>query len=91
MCRVQAQPQRHRLTCQWQALAQLRVVHALQEAAARGCAMACLPECFNFIGSGPAETVQQAQPLTGAYMSRYCQLARCQPDSRWCWRIVLTQ
>ena len=50
---------------------------ALQEAAAAGCCMAFLPECFNFIGRGPAETVAQAQPLACAAMQRYQQLARC--------------
>jgi hypothetical protein len=39
--------------------------------------MAFLPECFNFIGRSPTETVAQAQPLTGATMQRYQRLARC--------------
>ena len=49
----------------------------VQEAAQAGCCMAFLPECFNFIGRSPADTVKQAAPLTSPAMQQYCALARC--------------
>lgn len=55
----------------------------VQEAAGRGCSMAFLPECFNFIGRSPAETVAQAQPLTGPAMQRYQELARFATSAVW--------
>jgi len=47
-----------------------------QDAAAAGCSMLFLPECFSFIGSNQQESIAAAQPLSGALVARYCELAR---------------
>ncbi|KAG1670964.1 hypothetical protein FOA52_011399 [Chlamydomonas sp. UWO 241] len=47
-----------------------------QEAAAAGCTMLFLPECFAFIGASAGESLAQAQPLDGPLMKSYCKLAR---------------
>mmetsp|Transcript_29524 Transcript_29524/g.74190 ORF Transcript_29524/g.74190 Transcript_29524/m.74190 type:complete len:308 (-) Transcript_29524:63-986(-) len=46
------------------------------EAAAQGCQLVALPECFSFIGARPGEAQIAAEPLSGPTMQRYCALAR---------------
>jgi len=46
------------------------------EAAAKGCALVTLPECFSFIGAQPGDAPRAAEPLSGPTMQRYCALAR---------------
>ncbi|GLC72751.1 hypothetical protein PLESTF_001289500 [Pleodorina starrii] len=48
----------------------------LAKAAAAGCRMLFLPECFSFIGESQPESVAAAQPLDGPLMGQYRQLAR---------------
>ncbi|PNW72855.1 hypothetical protein CHLRE_14g609030v5 [Chlamydomonas reinhardtii] len=48
----------------------------VQDAAAAGCRLLFLPECFGFIGDSPAQSLAAAQPLTGPLMDQYRQLAR---------------
>lgn len=50
--------------------------HPRQDAAAAGCRLLFLPECFGFIGDSPAQSLAAAQPLTGPLMDQYRQLAR---------------
>jgi len=42
----------------------------------QGCSLLCLPECFSFIGSSPAETLAQAEHLTGPRVGQYRALAK---------------
>lgn len=56
-----------------------RDVDCAQEAAAAGCAMVCLPECFAFIGSSSAASVDASEPLDGDTLAEYCTLARFVP------------
>lgn len=50
--------------------------HLAGQAAAAGCQLLCLPECFSFIGSSQVESLGKAQPLDGPLMTKYRQLAR---------------
>ena len=45
-------------------------------AVAAGAQLLCLPEAFGFIGSSAAETVAQAEPLTGPRMASYRALSK---------------
>ncbi|WIA37182.1 hypothetical protein OEZ86_014137 [Tetradesmus obliquus] len=47
-----------------------------EQAAAAGCSMLFLPECFSFIGASQPESLSKAEPLDGPAMARYRQLAR---------------
>ncbi|CAI5483814.1 unnamed protein product [Closterium sp. Yama58-4] len=48
----------------------------VEQAAAAGAALICLPECFSFIGARDGEAAAVAEPLDGPIMRKYCQLAR---------------
>lgn len=37
----------------------------IEQAAARGAKLICLPECFMFIGSSAQESLQAAEPIDG--------------------------
>lgn len=52
------------------------IARLAQEAAAAGACMLFLPENFNFLGRSPAESLAVAEPLSGATMARYRELAR---------------
>ncbi|GJP50024.1 hypothetical protein CLOM_g9178 [Closterium sp. NIES-68] len=48
----------------------------VEQAAAAGAALLCLPECFSIIGARDGEAAAVAEPLDGPIMKKYCQLAR---------------
>ncbi|CAI7913810.1 unnamed protein product [Closterium sp. NIES-54] len=48
----------------------------VEQAAAAGATLLCLPECFSFIGERDGEAAAVAEPLDGPLMRKYCQLAR---------------
>ena len=52
------------------------VVKCARNAQAAGCSFLALPECFSFIGSSPAETLEQAEPLNGPTVKKYRALAK---------------
>ena len=46
------------------------------DAAAKGCTIVFLPECFSFIGAKAGEAQAAAEPLNGPTMAKYCRLAK---------------
>jgi hypothetical protein len=52
------------------------VQRLVRRAAEAGCSLVSFPECFEWIGSGPDESLAFAQPVSGALFSRYRSLAR---------------
>ncbi|XP_068612196.1 deaminated glutathione amidase [Brachionichthys hirsutus] len=48
----------------------------VEEAKERGASMVFLPECFDFVGSSPEETLSLSESLTGDTISQYSHLAR---------------
>ena len=48
----------------------------VKEAAAAGCAILMLPECFAYIGVAGTDALKVMEPLDGPLMARYRQLAK---------------
>lgn len=48
----------------------------VRRAADAGCSLVSFPECFEWIGSGPDESLAFAQPLSGDLFAQYRALAR---------------
>lgn len=47
-----------------------------REAAEKGCALLCFPECFSFIGARPGEAQAAAEELSGPTVAKYRALAK---------------
>lgn len=52
----------------------------VEEAKEKGASMAFLPEAFDYVGASQEETLSLSESLAGDTISRYAQLARCNPS-----------